>query len=54
MATTLTISIEGTIAMKTEVKFQKSSACALLMNQVSAAVTVLLGVAIEKTKVMMI
>lgn len=40
----MTIQTEGITVMKTEVKYQKSSVCALLMNQVSAAVTVLLGV----------
>jgi len=40
----MTIQTEDTIAMKTEVKYQKKSVYASLMNQVSAAVPVLLGV----------
>jgi len=47
-------STKGTTEMKMKVKSQKKSACALLMNQVNAAVIALHGVATEKMKDTMI
>jgi len=48
------IQTKDTTEMKTEVKSQKKSVCALLMNQANAVVIALHGVATEKMKVMMI
>jgi len=47
-------STSGTTEMKTVVKYQKKSACALLMNQANAAVIALHGIITEKMKGMMI